>query len=353
MKGKFTIARYAQPFGISILLALSSNTFAGEKVSYAAFYRSLQSTQAKNWDIQKLEQPLANKIQPLDKLAGEFNKSFNERDGFKLVPKPAELDQATKKAVVEQLNLLPIPLKKFFDRHIIGIFTATDVGGTAMAGSVYQSFNDAKARFGFIILDIAMIDRPLNEWATFKENTVFSPRKNLQLTLTMADKGANTKAATIRYLLTHEIGHIFHAVTGLQPPYHALTWQDSDFKTYPFNQAELTLKAQRGEDYYPLYDAISFYRPTQPFDLDDAGDVYSWLLSTSHPSLYAATNELEDFAETFALLIHVKYLNQPYRLELKTGAGKTVVGFSNRLNHPLIQPKVSLIESYLTKMAAH
>ena len=337
---------------IGILLSLLSVLYlpqnAEARDSYSNFYRKLKATSTKNWNKDLLNRPVSERIEPLSDLALEYNMALNRRDNFKMVPKPQELPPKTKKMLLSELKNLPKSLRNFMQKHVIAIYTAVDIGGTAMAGSVYNS--KGIAEFGFIILDLSMIDKKANEWATYKENTVFAPVKGYKLSVTLEHPKHNTKAATIRYLILHEIGHIFHAVQKLQPAYIDLNWQDADFEPYPFNKPELTRKFALGEDYYPLYERISFYRPLPPFDLDDAEEVYEWLQETSFPSLYGSVNALEDFAETFATYIHTSLLKKPHKVTLKKGR-KTLLTIDQKVLDKELVQKTRIIEENLKSFA--
>lgn len=324
------------------------------QLPYGEFYHSLKATHAKNWSLAELKKPLKARIKPLEGMALEFNQKFNERDGFKMTPIPRRLGARQNKELVSALQALPKPIADFLDQHVIAIYTAVNIGGTAMAGSVYSEKDLAQAKFGFIILDLSQIDRSLNEWLTYKESTVFAPLKNHHLSVQLAPPKENTKIATMRYLLVHELGHIFHAVKGLQPSYITVTWQDQQWQQFPFNRPELARKQKLGFDYYPLYDEIKFYRRQAPFDLDDAPEVYEWLEGSTYPSLYAAVNPYEDFAETFALFAHVHLLNWDHRIELeKKGKAGFKRSWHNLINKKSMEPKVKIIKDSLYGQKVH
>ncbi len=326
------------------LLVLAGQSPA--RPTYGEFYRSIKSTQAQNWDKSLLTIPIEQKIKPMDDRALEFNQAMNNWEQYKSTPTPAELDKSTYQDLIAELHALPRPILNFANKHVIAIYTGRNIGGTAMACSIYGSGDTAE--FGFILIDLDMVDRTINEWATFKENTVFAPTKDYELRLTLEDDAHNTKAATLRYILLHEIGHLFHSVNGLQPGYPSLTWEESNFTPYSFNQTELAIKKKRGDDYYPLYDKIRFYRTKAPFELEDAPDVYHWLLTTSFPTLYASVNHLEDFAETFALIAHTHYLKKSFKLVLIQGK-KEILRIDNRIADANMAPKVTLVEEYLKR----
>ena len=314
--------------------------------NYGQYYSSIKGTQADQWPSHSLKRPLEKKIEPLGVLARDYNIAWNKWDGFKLVPDPVNIAAKTKKMIVSEIKKLPHSLQKFIQKHVVAIYTAKNIGGTAMAGVVYDK--QAVAKFGFVILDMNMLDKDINSWATNKENSVFNKVKGYKLNMQLAKPQENTKVATFRYVMLHEIGHIFHSVMQLQPAHPHLNWRDKDFAPFAYNHPELLRKKKLGEDYYPLDERIGFYRPEPPFDLDDTEEIYEWLTSTTHPSLYGSVNQLEDFAEAFSLLIHVKYLGHPAKLEVKQGK-KIIVKMHERILSPALKDKVQIIEDSLKK----
>lgn len=334
--------------GLSIfnMFAVCSHAKPQSKESYSKFYRSLKSSQIKNWDTKRLNTPIKKRIMPLEPLAMEFNRKFNIRDGFKDNPKSMKISSEDHEKIANEMMKLPLFVRKFIHKHIIAIYTASNIGGSAMAGNVYDQ--NSKAQFGFIIIDMNKIKLKANQWATYKENTVFSPIKGYELTMTIEHESQNSRYSTIGFLILHEVGHVFHSVMNLQPPYIHLNWKDEDFASYGFNHPELNRKKRLKDDYYPLYDKVRFYQQEAPFDLEDAEGIYKWLRGTSHPSLYGSVNPLEDFAETFAILIHTRYQKKPYHVTLRKGVKKITL-----LDHPLkrsnVRKKVRIIESNLDR----
>ena len=163
--------------GLFLLLPADGARAAGQ--GYREFYRGLPSTQTKNWDKKLLRRKPASRIRPLAGPALDFNRAFNKRDGFKEQPAPATAPAGVRQELVRLIRELPRPVRRFFNRHVIGIYTATGVGSSAMTGTVYDK--KGKARFGFVIIDLDKMSRRANEWATYKENTVFGPVKDYRL----------------------------------------------------------------------------------------------------------------------------------------------------------------------------
>ena len=117
-------------------------------------------------------------------------------------------------------------------------------------------------------------------------------------------------------LVLHELAHIFSIGRDIHPP-----WGDDlahhDLRNFGFadlsweiDYAGATYRS-RHEDMFPLRSSIIFYREPA-LSATRIPEVLSQLQRTPFVSLYAATRPEEDFAESFAIYVHLELLGRPY-----------------------------------------
>jgi hypothetical protein len=81
----------------------------------------------------------------------------------------------------------------------------------------------------------------------------------------------------------------------------------------------------RLEEEFPLRPQVVYYlRPK--LRADQMAPVYAELGKTNFPTLYAATNPFDDFAESFASYVHTVLMHRPFEIRIST-RGKDVEMF--------------------------
>ncbi len=311
--------------------------------SSSLVYPDHPSVQVHNWDKALLNRPLAEKIQPLNDLAASYVVRWNEIDGFDERPSPVEMRPELKAALARELAALPEPLQKFMHSHLFAIFTCKNLGGSAMAGVILDGTTSIG---GFLLLDVDVLNRPANDWISYKENTVFQPEPGLSYRVEMEGEDTNTVAAAMRFILVHELGHIFGQVKQVSVPFSE---KFPDLSVSPFMaeswESENHVARARGA---PWAQRVKFYRKVPPYKLSEAVVLYQDLRKTRFATLYSVTDTEEDWAETFALYVHCVLLKKHYRVIFQEN-GKSTVLAADLILSDALKEKRRFVETALAR----
>ena len=281
------------------------------------------------WGTHWRSQPLLQRLGPAPReLIARINIE-NELFGFterpSAVPAPPEYLTALKAIQAR----LPEPIRRLAEERIIGIFAVHGLGSSGYAEAVQDEREEEK--YVFIVLDEGvLLSKKANDWATWKENSVFTSatRADIKLKLRIESDATDTVENAIRFVLLHEMGHALGMVTHVHP-----SWDDARPAVpvqLPFPSLSWTMNG-KGEvvscfdDRFPERTSIRYYSFTKA---SLAGEqilpVYNHLQGyTNFPSLQAATSQWEDFAESFATYIHVVLDKRPWQATI-TVQGKVV-----------------------------
>lgn len=221
------------------------------------------------------------------------------------------MDPAWQADLAQALLALPENLLSMLHKSVLGIFLARGIGASGFTDMV--ALGDGSSNIGFVIvIDCDALQQPsANDWASWKEQSVFTKDASVQVTVKIAQADQDHRLQALRFLLLHEFGHVVATMTDLCPPgwslplptvagqFAGLCWQ-SDGQPRP-------------EQQLPQREKITFYG-NPAMAATDAHSLYRDLARTAFPTLYASLNVQEDFAESFASFIHTQVLGQPYQV---------------------------------------
>jgi len=209
--------------------------------------------------------------------------------------------EAVVRDVRRAIASLPAPVARAFERHVCRVVIATGLGA---AGTI-DMLEDDPSR-GVILLNLDFLQQSADAWMSAKEASFFEAEAGLAIVAHMAAE--SDRGALPEYLLTHELGHVLHSAFVEDPAVERLldiSWprQDSLAGFYLRGYAQL-----RGES--PLGAHL-----VEPF--------YRMLAASSLPSLTAAANRNEDFADSFATYGHAVLSGRPWAIEVYRGSERT------------------------------
>jgi len=274
-------------------------------------------------------------------MIAEYVAAWNRLDGFDQRPSAAFFQPEVRLALIQELEKLPSPLQRYLQMHVIGIFTVRNLGGSAMAG---VAFDHGVARFGFLIVDVDVLQKPSNAWITFKEHTVFKAEPDKQYTVQIESSETDSIAAGIRFILMHETGHIAGQTSGMM-----MSYQDPHPDVEKSEFAKLSWASPtrtRFDSDFKMRSRVRFYQDQPPLAMSDAPKVYEQLNRTDLPTLYSCVDPHEEFAEAFALYVHSVLMQKHYEVRLSTGKEVTVLA-RDRILAPQFEKKRKLIEKVL------
>lgn len=297
-----------------------------------------------------LSRPLLQRIGPAPDELVDFVTQDNIRNGFPNRPEPASLSADFLHDVRDAVSELPEPVRRRVSGKLAGIYFALDIGGTGFTDVARDASGTESV--GFIVLDAAILDaRMANAWATWKENTPFTPQPGYALTAEIEPAADDDRKNAIQFILLHELGHVLAIGEMLDPPWTVKPADVGDTSGYAYYA--LSWAPPNGEDHFlprlrdrfPLRKSVVYYFGAE-LSLAQAAEVYEQLESTSFPSLYAATSPYEDWAEGFATYVHAVMMGKPFRIRVFRN-GETTQEFRGCWEETRCAEKRKLIERFI------
>lgn len=138
----------------------------------------------------------------------------NELHGFQERPSPVAPPLEFFEAMDSIEASMPENLKALLRESFIGLFAVKSLGGTGYADVVCDGAGNEN--YGLIVLDAeALMGKKANEWATWKENSIFRPSSHgrVKLKAIIEEEENNTAANAVRFILLHEMGHALGVLT--------------------------------------------------------------------------------------------------------------------------------------------
>lgn len=242
----------------------------------------------------------------------------NEKMGFPERPRAAAMDAAFIADVQAALEGLPAPVKRALERKFAGVYFVEGLGSTGWTEALLDARGNARA--GVIVLDHGVLQKlTANAWASWKENTPFSPDARYRLQARIEVAGEDTRRQAIQYILLHEIGHVLAVGTRLHP------WNDvaPGKAKGPWPFMDLSWLVSPGGQYVSRFDAAFTARGQVVYYLGARlegarmEEAYAQLRATSFVTLYGATNPFDDFAEGFASYVHTRLMGRPWEIVIE------------------------------------
>lgn len=258
--------------------------------------------------------PLIDTVEPASDLLLDYLHLDNRRNGYDSVPQKPAHWQLFAKDVVAAIDDFPPQVRRMLDDNAIGIFLVSNLGSSAFTDFLVEL---NQRRMGVIVLDVEALDRKANEWASWKENTPFVESKTITPEIRIASDRDNSRRRALAYVILHELGHLVGGsikahpdwTTGGDPADYAfsnIAWKKSNDST-----------VSRSELIFPERSSIRFYADkARKTAASDIPTIYLHWQKTDFVTLYAAMNVYDDFAETFAMYVHVVLQHRPWQLTL-------------------------------------
>jgi len=249
----------------------------------------------------------------------------NEIEGFDEKPVPVKPPQELFMAMSTIKESMPENLKTMLEERLIGVFAVKELGGTGYADVVYD--RDGQETYGLIVLDADLLmKRKANEWATWKENSIFKPKSSggIKLKAIIEEEKNNTVENAVRFILLHEIGHILGIVSKSHSSWIDWIVNKKINMDYPFQRLSWKITHDKKiisffEDNFPERKNIKVYSfEKAKLTNQQILSAYNHLVShTNFPSLYAGQSLWEDFAESFTIYFHVVIDKRPWQIVIE------------------------------------
>ena len=239
-------------------------------------------------------------------------------NGFSNAPSASTVEEDLLSDVRQAFAEIPEPLKRRLGRQLAGIYFVDDFGGSGFSDVIRDAQGTAVA--AFVVLDPAVLrKRTANEWATWKENTPFKPDARFALTATIEKPADDTRKQAIQYILLHELGHVLSVGARVHPDWNLSPAKVPKAERYPF--FDLSWAIDRGryvtrfDDRFPQRANVVYYFGAR-IPASGMATVYEALERTNFPTLYAATQPGDDFAESVASYVHVVMMGKPFEIAI-------------------------------------
>lgn len=273
---------------------------------------------AAQWD-QLYDLPLLERLGPAQDEVIAHVAQVNTATGVAAQPTSKQVDADFHADVRAAMATMPASVQALLDGVLLGVGFARQLGSSAISDIVVSSEG---VILGVVVaLDVEAFEaRTANAWATWKENTPFTPQDGYRLEAQIAAPEDDNRQRALQYLLLHEFGHVLAAGRGLLPEwwnaakamrsahdYHylPLTWQITP---------ALQVVPLPGNDFSLRADVVYYQAPR--LAASQMRDAYAQLQGTNFATLYAATSMHEDFAESFASYVHAVMLGQPQHIRI-------------------------------------
>lgn len=275
--------------------------------------------------VEALKLPVDKRLGPASPEVLEYLTLANIAEGFREKPRPAILAPDFVADVRGAIEELPSAVKGALDKDFPGLYFVEDLGGTGYATVVFDGTRPAGA---FVVLDAALVSRSANHWATWKESTPFADDPEYGIEARIATDTDDTRKSAIQYILLHELGHVLSITAGVHPAWTKKPRDVPPSEEFPYFRLSWRIDRERNryesifDGAFDLRDKVVYYR-RPGLRARDMARAYEQLEATNFPTLYAATDPADDFAEAFANYVHVVMMGKPFEVQLVKG-GRTI-----------------------------
>lgn len=288
---------------------------------------------------------IKDRILPAPDIIIDYLRKDNQFQGYKERPQKPEIDAEFFSDIVRAIVELPKSVKNHIHDHVVAVFLVEKLGGTAY-GELLRDFENNK--LGFIVLDVGSLNRKANEWISWRANSPFAMKGIYIIEAEIESKRNDYRKAAIQYILLHEVGHLVGVAKGAHPNWfgggHPQKWP---FTKLSWLTLEQGLKGKsKFDETFTNRSKLKFYSfKDAPLTSKEIDLTYSQLSKTDFVSLYAATNMYDDFAETYAMYVHVVLQNRPWKIGIMK-EGQTVREISN----PVVDKRCESKRMYIKGM---
>ena len=326
------------------ILLLVCPLFAADKETLQKELKEHKARSESTW-VEFAGREIKNRIVPAPNIILDYLMKDNQVQGYKEIPKRPEIDPEFLSDIVNAVTEMPKLVRDHIKKHVVAIFLVEELGGTAYTELLRDFANNKQ---GFIVLDVGSLNRKANEWFTWKANSPFAMKDAYKIEAEIEQKSNDTRKSAIQYILLHEVGHLLGVAKGAHPnwftgghpqkwPFSKLSWLTLEHGLDGKSKFDKTFTNRRKLKFYSFKDA--------PLTTNEIDETYGQLLKTDFVSLYAATNMYDDFAETYAMYVHVVLQNLQWKIRI-IKKGKTV----REIRNPILDKRCESKRKYLDRM---
>lgn len=219
-------------------------------------------------------------------------------------------------------NGLPEPYRKIISEKALAV---SFVENMAMSGYTFRAYSADGGEYFVTALNADVLHKDISAWLTDKTASCFSPDDSG--VAIRVDAGA--PATAFYFTFYHEAAHVIDGVLGITPGWkmdpaaqkyrmRGKKESDEEEKFLFVRGAWAAFDAPLPDYDFPGRESITFYGLDggPKLSAEDAPAMYRALERTPFVSLYGSQNWLEDFAELFALRLHLKRPGATFRVTI-------------------------------------
>lgn len=250
-------------------------------------------------------------------------------------PVHRDLTPAQAEKVRHAFALLPPLHQRILKKHLQSISFMDNMPNTALT-SLLDSAGGIKT-FN-ITFRAGLLDETISQWATWKENTCFTPVDGYRVRVEAGSMDA------LVYVLLHEATHVVDAVTQVTPYFAEM---DSPVAPTPFTKGIWRVANMPEAAYVDSLLEKTRFRSGRPVAIDLAPEVYRKLAATPFPSLYGMAAWSEDAAE-MATIYHLTYhLKQPFYVVVTKDHAE--LARFEPMKNALVQPRLRHLDAFYSR----
>ncbi|WP_235281938.1 ATP-grasp domain-containing protein [Methyloterricola oryzae] len=311
------------------------------------------STSDPNPWMRFFDRPVEHRLAPAPDALVEFLAEYQAAQGAEAVPVAMVAPDDFMDDVHGAIAGMPDQVKAALESCLLGVFFVSGIGSSAITDAV--TLGDGTLIGCVVAIDVeALKDRRANDWCTWKENSPFRDEPGFGLKARLAAPEWDSRAAALQFLLLHEFGHVLATGRNLMPDWWLPASEFAEPDAYRFlplswtKGPEGSLVPKDGKD-FPGRAQASFYgTPRLPGSA--MLKIYQALEETAFPTLYAATNVYDDFAECFASYVHAVLMGKPLQVDIIQNG---VVAFRSESfwDAPRAREKRAFMDAFLRELA--
>jgi hypothetical protein len=243
----------------------------------------------------------------------------NIQGGFPEKPRSATLQNDFLRDVRAAIAELPRSVREPLSAKLAGIYFVQDLGGTGYTDEIYDARSNPVA--GFVVLDMSVLNKTANAWATWKENTPFKAQAGFRLRAAIEGKQQDSRKNAIQYILLHELGHVLAINRKIHPSWTLEPKDVSSPADYRFFSLSWTVSKSDNryltifDDQFPQREDVVYYLEAK-LTADRMVSTYENLERTNFATLYSVTKPGDDFAEAFASYVHTVLMKKPFEIRI-------------------------------------
>jgi hypothetical protein len=267
------------------------------------------------------ETKLAERVMRVPDFVLDYLKTMDGVDSYA----PYSMSESESTNMNEYLSLLPEKTKSIMQKRLIGIYLVSNFLGSGMCD---YAIDENEELYLFITINPECLRHSISDWLTKREMSCFIKNDKSEIGIKV---DCGDKYSGLMYILLHESAHLTDYIQNHTPytelgtaelgrkksetPFEKSVWIDYSIPVVKYN--------------FPLRDKITFYGfgGGPKIDLTDAQSLYMNLDRTPFPTLYAAMNWAEDFAENITWYYYTRILKQPFTISVSRN-GEDIVTYS-------------------------